>query len=166
MRYLVQTNRSCGTNGFTVIELMLVVSIIGLLAVLLIPAARKAWMRAENSAFISDLRTLVGSGIEPYAINAGDYPPDAGPGVVPDGVAEYLRDPGRWTKPTPIGGQWEWDRADSRSEKIHGCYAALSVVDPRRTSAQMEEIDSRIDDGNPATGLFRAVSNRYIYVIE
>jgi prepilin-type N-terminal cleavage/methylation domain-containing protein len=152
--------------GFTLVELMVAVSIIGILAILAIPAFRLATQRSANSAFINDLRLLADDAIGRYAITSRDYPPDEPPGVVPPEVAAYLPHRLDWSRPTPIDGMWDWDRAPSRAETLHGCYAGLSVVNPSRTSAQMQQIDAIVDDGNLSTGRFRARPNGYIYVIE
>ena len=153
-------------SGFTLLELMIVVTIIGLLAVMAIPAVWKARRRSQNTAFVNDLRILSGSVFEEYAIFKGDYPPEAAPGVVPAGIDEYLNPRVDWAEGPPIGGLWDWDRAPTRDQPLHGCYAGLSVHLPSRTSSQMRDIDARIDDGNLNTGNFRRKFNGYIYILE
>lgn len=152
--------------GFTIIEVMIVVTIIGLLAVIAIPMVSKARMRAQDAAFINDLRMLVQVGMEQHAIVRGDFPPDAPPGVQPVGIEDFMPRRIEWDEPTPIGGQWDWDRAPTRSSKVHGCYAGLSVYLPFRTTAQMQKIDAAIDDGDLLTGLFRQRVDGYIYILE
>lgn len=152
--------------GFTLIELMMVVSIIGLLAVIAIPHMRRARMRAQDSAFINDLRVISDSVLEQYAITTGNYPEDSNVREEPSGVADYKPRWFDWTEQTPIGGYWDWDRAATRGEEVHGCYAGLSVIEPQRTSIQMLDIDKRIDDGVLASGRFRGHTNGYIYVLE
>lgn len=154
------------SQGFTLIEIMVVVSMIGLLAVMGLPHARKAWRRAREGAFINDLRIILHSAVEQYAITNGSYPEDAPAGTVPPGLADYLGGRTDWSEETPIGGQWDWDRAAQPGQKINGCYAGLSVIGPHRTSMQMRELDARIDDGDLTTGHFRATPNGYINIIE
>ncbi|MCK5850494.1 MAG: prepilin-type N-terminal cleavage/methylation domain-containing protein [Kiritimatiellae bacterium] len=153
-------------SGFTMLEIMIVVSIIGLFAVIAIPYLRKTLIRARDTAYINDLRMLVDNVMEQYAISEGTYPEDAPAGVEPTGVSEYMVRHLKWEDPTPIGGLWDWDRAATRAEKLHECYAGLSVIGPSRTSAQMREIDSRIDDGNLRIGSFRSHLSGYIYILE
>jgi prepilin-type N-terminal cleavage/methylation domain-containing protein len=160
------TSRSRGPSAFTILELMIVVSVIGLLAVLAIPAAWRARMRAQNSAFINDLRVVTDAAFEQYAITYGNYPPNAGPGAEPDGIRDLLPRSFSWTGKNSIGGLWDWDRAPTRADKLYGCYAGLSVFEPARTSAQMREIDRAIDDGNLETGKFRSRADGYIYILE
>jgi len=152
-------------DGFTVVEIMIVMSIIGLLAVLAIPLFAKARMKTQANAFINDLR-LAGDAFEQYALENGTFPANEDPGVVPDGMSEYLPRRIFWTERTTIGGHWDWDRAANRGEELHGCYAGLSVYKPDRTTSQMQEIDSRIDDGNLNTGIFRSRTDGYISIIE
>jgi prepilin-type N-terminal cleavage/methylation domain-containing protein len=153
-------------RGFTLLEIMVAVSIIGLLAVMALPHVRKAWWRAREGSFINDLRIVAYGAIEQYAIAHGSYPVDAPVGVIPPGVEDYLGGRVDWSEETPIGGRWDWDRAPSQGEKINGCYAGLSVVGPQRTSAQMRDVDARIDDGDLSAGRFRATASGYICVVE
>jgi len=144
---------------------MIVVSIIGLLAILAVPAMTKSRMRAQEAAFLSDLRVLTGA-LEQFAITEGNYPPNAVPGVEPDGFGPYLPRHVDWTEDTQIGGTWDWDRASDHSTNIYGVYAGLSVYGPKRTSLQMAEIDAKIDDGDIDAGQFRRRTGGYIFILE
>jgi len=152
-----------GRPGFTILELMIVVAIIGLLVVLAIPNFVKQRMRTQDTAFLNDLRVL-SAAFEQYAIERGDYPPDTGPGSEPAGFSEYMPSHIHWGEEPRIGGNWEWDRAKDRASKIFGVYAGLSVVAPQRTSSQMADIDAEMDDGDLDTGRFRRRDGGYICV--
>jgi hypothetical protein len=146
---------------------MVVLSIIGLLVVLAIPAVAKARLRAANGMFVNDLRLLSHNVFEYYAVSKGDYPPDAPAGVAPPEVADLIPRRINWSRGTPIGGQWDWDRAATHDEQVRGCcYAGLSVLDPARTSGQMKEIDAILDDGDLGTGRFRAHPQGYVFISE
>jgi len=144
---------------------MLIVSIIGLLAILAIPAFSRQRMQAQNAAFVNDLRILTDV-LEQVALTEGDYPPNAAVSTIPDGVAPYLHRSFDWSAKTPIGGYWDWDRAPDRTTKLFNVYAGVSVVGPARTSAQMRDIDRRVDDGNIYTGTFRARPGGYMYILD
>jgi len=69
-----------GQKGFTLIEMLLVVAIIGFLVAILLPAVGGYGSDAKMKAARADLRTLK-SALEVYYISHGAYPPDAGTGA-------------------------------------------------------------------------------------
>lgn len=73
-------------QGFTLLELLVVMTIIGILAAVAIPALRDSPQRAREAALREDLFTLR-STIDQYHGDKGYYPPDLGT-LVTDG---YLR---------------------------------------------------------------------------
>jgi type II secretory pathway pseudopilin PulG len=153
-------------SAFTLVEVMILVSIIGMLAVIAIPHARRAKRRSEDAAFTKVIRLLVGHTFELYAYENGDFPPDAAPGVQPQGIGSLLPRRFHWDRITDIGGHWDWDRAPTRGSKIDGYYAAVGVHLPRRTSVQMRRIDAAFDDGDLDTGIFRSKADGYVHVVE
>jgi len=155
-----------GTGGFGLIELTIVVAVIGILAVICIPAIQEAFRRAHDAQFCNDLRILIDGVVGQYAVEHGDYPPDVPPGVLPPGLKDYLPRKFVWSKPTPIGGKWDWNRAAERPSASGDWYASLGVYLPDRTSVQMVDIDRRIDDGDLTTGRFQAGTNGYYWCIE
>ena len=144
-------------KGFTLVEIMIVVVIIGLLAALAIPAFQRVQARAKMSAFINDLR-IGREGFETYALENGLWPPDGVTGLPPE-IDCYISAT-KFNGTTPLGGRWDWDNAQ------FGYAAGLSVRSPTADVATMLQVDESIDDGNLATGNFRARTNGYIYVLE
>jgi prepilin-type N-terminal cleavage/methylation domain-containing protein len=145
--------------GFTLVEVMIVVAIIGLLAAIAAPAYAKARTNAQNACFIADLRTAKHAFLQYSFDHRGTYPPDVWPAIVPAGMAEYLGT-FPWTQTTPIGGQWDWDNGQ------FGSKAGVSVYQPAAGQAQMRQIDQMIDDGDLSTGSFRERAAGYISIIE
>ena len=137
---------------------MIVVGIIGLLAALAIPAFQRARTDSQVTVFVNNLQKAADS-FELYAMEHGDYPPDASRGVVPAGMAPYLPKMD-WTAPTPLGGVWDWEK------DVLGIHAGISVVQSSATTGTFQAVDARIDDGNLATGRFRVIqADRCTYVI-
>lgn len=144
-------------SGFTLVEIMIVVTIIGLLAVLALPVWTKARQNSLTSAFINDLRLGV-EAAQRCSMEQGSWPAETAAGVEPAAMVSYLRTD-YWTKPTPIGGQWDWEFAKS------GVAAGLAVVNPTDVSI-MQQVDLRYDDGNLSTGRFRNLNGGYVYILE
>lgn len=76
----------CSEAGFTLLELLVVMTIIGILASIAIPALRDSPQRAREAALREDLFTLR-STIDSYHGDKGYYPPDLAT-LVTDG---YMR---------------------------------------------------------------------------
>lgn len=145
-------------TGFTLIELMITVSIIGLLAVLALPRMLEAGNRTKARRFAREIQAA-GHAFVRYSFDHGDYPADRTPAQMPEGMAGYLsRFP--WTETTLIGGQWDWDNGQ------FGTRAGVSVYRPEWNDDRMADIDEVLDDGNLATGHFRRRTGGYIYVLE
>lgn len=146
--------------GFTLVEIMIVVAIIALLAVIALPSFLRARQSAQNAKFVNALR-VASNAIETYAVEHNSYPTDSVRSVIPSGMDTYLDATLNWTGPTPIGGQWDWDF------NVFGVKAAISVVNPTASLAQLLEIDKRIDDGDLTTGAFQDMSaGRFSDIIE
>lgn len=65
---------SQGAGGFTLIELIIVVAIIGILATIAVPAMRNAPQRAKEAVLKENLYTMR-SCIDQYLADRGHYPP-------------------------------------------------------------------------------------------
>jgi prepilin-type N-terminal cleavage/methylation domain-containing protein len=146
--------------GFTLVEIMIVVAIIGLLAAIAIPSLTTARHRTQKAAFVNDLRIAVDA-FQTYNMDhRGTYPLNRPPGTMPPEMADYLTR-FRWTKPPTIGGQWDWDYKTSPIFT-----AGVSVRNVAWSDAEMAGIDRDIDDGDITTGHFRKINTDYTYVIE
>ncbi len=146
-------------RGFTLVEIMIVVGIIGVLLLVAIPAYRNVSHRARIILYIRNLKTIVAA-FNMYAADNDTFPPDTNPGVKPDGIEEYLNK-FNWDISTPLGGKWDWDNQAS------GIKLGISVVGDGFDSVSFIEVDQRIDNGDLDTGSFRRMAaNRYTFILE
>jgi prepilin-type N-terminal cleavage/methylation domain-containing protein len=149
--------------GFSLVEIMIAVVIIGLLVMLAYPAFNKLLRSSANARFISDIRVFSQS-FENYSMETGLWPPNATNGVVPVNMSDGVRQ-NKWVDMTSVGGRWNWDAGSVAAS--FGFFAGISVVNATASDLQMTMIDRRIDDGDLTTGLFRKVqSNRFSYILQ
>jgi prepilin-type N-terminal cleavage/methylation domain-containing protein len=146
-------------HGFSLVEIMTVVAVIGLLTAMVMPALARARRAARVAALANNFRSAV-TAIELYSIENGGYPAETPAGQAPAGIEGYVSRL-EWDQPTPGGGQWDWE-ADR-----DGVRAALIVRGIALQTEDLEAVDRRLDDGNLDTGAFRAgPTNSCTYVIE
>lgn len=150
--------RTRSDAGFTLVELIIVVVLIGVLASLALPAHRRLTARSKNVLFQNELR-VASQALETYAMDKGEWPPD-GNGGWPEHVLEYLPPPNRWNLPTPVGGHWEWVRDSG------GVQAGLRISGYDGGAQRGLELDRLIDDGNLTAGVFRGSADHLLFVMQ
>jgi len=144
------------SSGFTLVEIMVVVVIIGLLAAMAIPGFTKSRSRSQATAVVNNLR-VYGSAFEVYALEVGTWPPDQNRGVIPPGMEGQLP---RFTEETHVGGAYDWDPG------MFGYTAAVSIVDIQAGGGVLSEVDKILDDGDPSSGQVVISGNRLTYILE
>jgi prepilin-type N-terminal cleavage/methylation domain-containing protein len=78
-----------GRRGYTIVELLIVVCILGILATIVMPQVQGSRARARAASVLGAMRAVrIAATI--YYDSAGAWPPSAGLGNVPRGLAGYL----------------------------------------------------------------------------
>ncbi len=136
-------------SAFTLIEVMIIVALISNVLLVALPAFIRSRNMAQNTRYISDLRTIAGA-FEMYAAENNKYPVTASASVVPTGMSVYLKNI-PYTARNAIGGQWYWTYNTAASPAaVVGSLSPFTLDDVR-----MADIDVRIDNGVLATGTWR-----------
>ncbi len=148
--------------GFTLVEIMIVVSIIGLLSVIAIPSFLKARNRAQVTRVANDLRVFA-DGFQMYVMAHGKYPPDTH-NTLPPGMHAYIKQ-ASWDADA-LGGHYNWEGPDW-GEGGGYKYAGIALFETTIAEEYIEVLDEILDDGNLGTGIFKIADNgRYTYIIE
>lgn len=100
-------------SGFTLVEIMIVVAIIGLLAAIAIPNFVKARQTAQRNACISNLRQIDGAK-ETWALENRVAPGAAVTEDGPTGVNSYIK--GNARPICPAGGEYRYGTLDAKPE--------------------------------------------------
>lgn len=149
-------------RGFTLVEVLIVIVILGILAAVVVPAFSGVSDEVRKGAFIRDLKTYADA-IEAYTARTGRFVGDSSSGEFPPELDGYL-DRSEWERGTPIGGVWDVELMEQ------GITSGVGVHFQGGTNPgndYMADIDARFDDGDLTTGVFRRLQDntRFYYII-
>ena len=153
---LLATKKSA---GFTLIELMIVVAIIGILAAIATSSYKDFVLRAKLTETASHL-TQFSKAFNIWKEINGRYPNDSHL-ILPPDAPNLDIDVTLWSAPTLLGGNWNWEGPDGYA------YAGISIDGPTATEEEIAQLDAILDNGDLTTGIFRATGGgRYTYILE
>ena len=149
-------------HGFTLIELMMVMLILGILASLVIARVQVATKDASRTTFLTNIRVFV-EAAQRYRLATNEYLPETDSGDVPVGFETYIK-PGGWVERTPIGGRWDVEVNTLGVTSALGIHFTGPEAQP--DDAYMQEIDAALDDGDLTTGDFQKLAaDRFYFII-
>ncbi len=157
--------RTSNQRGFTLVEIMIVVTIIGILVTLALPAFERIQLRTRGTAFLNDGRVFSEAFIR-YAQENGEFPRNQrGRENFPPAMEGYIKEE-VWTRTTPLGGNYSWD--DYRGSARSGHQGSIMVLRSNMTMREMRLLDTWLDDGNIQSGTIqvRSAGATIYYVIE
>lgn len=143
--------------GFTLLELLVAIAIIGLLAAIGIPTYESYKLRARIASTASEVRTF-STGFWAYAAGEEDFPNDTNL-VLPLGMERFVS-ASAWNRGPAVGGQYNWEGPNFYP------YAGISIMNPPSTEI-LRSLDHALDDGDLSQGRFRivAANNRPTYMV-
>lgn len=136
--------------GFTLVEIMIVVVIVGLLAAMAAPAYRMVRRNSNVRLLTNDFRKYADA-IIIYNLEYGDWPETAAMSVIPDGMVGMM--PPGYTEGSTLSGGFAWDY-DSEE---------LSLTGSSADDQLMIRVDQVLDDGDLNTGAFTKSGNDYVF---
>lgn len=148
-------------RGFTLVEILIVVVILGILAAIVVPQFAGATQDARVGAFVSSVKSYADA-CDYYNAREGRYPEDGSSGIAPAGMESNI-DTEEFASGTPLGGVWDIEYYDS------GVSAAVGVHFNTGTNpgdTVMILVDEMFDDGDLNSGSFQKLAgDRYYYIL-
>ena len=151
------------SRGFTLVELLIVIAILGILANIVIPVVMGQIRRAQAASIIEDF-LIFRTALFEYYRDYSEFPRDYYPGREPKDLRDYLDGRIRWSQPQwqlNIKYDWDnWKRKDGRPKhKRTGVLYGFSVT------TENEELIEAIK--KTYSGPFwYTLGNNYTFVIE
>ncbi|MEM0910971.1 MAG: prepilin-type N-terminal cleavage/methylation domain-containing protein [Pseudomonadota bacterium] len=147
------------SKGFTLIELMIVIAIIGILAVVAANSYRDFVVRAQMTELANQFGNFKRAFDIWNEVN-GYYPDDTTKGKFPPNANGLSINLNEWQSTTLAGGSWNWEGPDNHS------YAGIAISDASSTEDDMRQLDAILDNGDLSSGNFRRIGSDYTLIID
>jgi prepilin-type N-terminal cleavage/methylation domain-containing protein len=144
-------------SGFTFVELLITMTVIGILSAVALPKFRDVKRRAAATQILGDFDVMRHATLSFYA-DSGYYPVETGPGAVPPNLTRYLPNGFKMTKP-----EWQLDY-ENWSMQTKTFYKELGVavgVSFRTSDAQLGATAMKLIGNAPSYSL----GERYTFLI-
>ena len=153
-------SRAGHRDGFTLVEILIVVVILGILAAIVVPQFASAADSAREGSCATTLNNLA-SAVEVYRARNNAWPPDTSTGTWENALDGLIREE-EFEATTPIGGNWDIEINENGIVAAVGIHFGGSAPS---STAGLIEIDRILDDGDLSTGSFREIRSNGWYLV-
>ena len=117
------------TRGFTLIELIMTMSIVAMLSSIAVPKFREVRRRALAAQIMGDFDVLRHAALSFY-VDSGYFPEPVGAGTPPPGLVRYLPNQFHFAKPLWTMNYESWAAGEAEVFEAAGTIAGVSFTTP------------------------------------
>lgn len=151
-------------NGFTMVEIIVVVTVIGILAAMVVPKFANAQSEAAVAAAGEDMIGM-SRAIEYNYTENGFWPAETAAGVAPPEILARFKGENPFAKPCPIGGVYDYEYTSTPDGVVTKISLKATLTSPAPSISDALSLDAFFDDGVLDTGRFQADGLGYSYRI-